>query len=455
VTARAGGTEAFATRIAGVFGTRVVAFLFAVTASFLMARLLGPDGRGVYGTVTTFAGMLFTFAQLGLPSAVTFFAGGGRSVVSLRRASLLLTAGISTVFIGVSLLLLPLFDRTIAQTATSTELVLGLAALPILLANAMGGGILYGRHATRNYNLIQLGQAISTLVAVIVLVGILQLGVLGALVGFLLVNGLAALAVLLEVRRLERKAQRDGSAASERPIRYRELLGYSGRLYPASVTSYFNYRADVLLLNAFGVAASSIGLYAVAVQFAELLFYVPDSIATIFYPTVAGSTREEADPLARSVTRFTVLLALGGAVLLLPAAAVAILVILPQYRGSIGPLIVLLPAVVSLSVSKVLAGYLSGLGRPGAATTAASTAMVVNIGLNIVLIPVAGIMGAALASLVSYTLHATIMVAFASRLSGVGPAAFLVPRRSEVTRLRQATRLVAGRVRSAARRPAR
>lgn len=448
MTAHVGGSEAFATRIAGVFGTRVTAFFFAVAASFLMARLLGPDGRGVYGTVTTFVGMLFTFAQLGLPSAVTYFAGGGRSVASLRRAAILLTIGVSVAFLAAAIALLPLFDRTIAQTATFSELLLGLAALPILLASGMAGGILYGRHATRNYNLIQLGQAVATLLGVVLFVGMLRLGVMGALLGYVLVNGLATTAVLLEVGRLQRR-----SPPGDPPVRYRELLGYSMRLYPASVTSYFNYRADVLLLNAFGIAAGSIGLYAVAVQFAELLFYVPDSIATIFYPTIAGAPREDADRLARSVTRFTVLVALVGSLALFPVAAVTILLILPQFVGSLLPLLILLPGVLSLSVSKVLAGYLSGLGRPGAATTAATTAMIVNLAINLVLIPLVGIAGAALASLVSYSLHATIMVAFATRISGHGAREFLVPGRGEISRLRQGLGFALARVRRRASRP--
>jgi O-antigen/teichoic acid export membrane protein len=445
VTAHVGGSEAFATRILGVFGTRVTAFLFGVTATFLMARLLGPDGRGVYGTVTTFVGLLFTFAQLGLPSAVTFFAGGGRSVASLRRATLLLTVGISIVVLAVSVALLPVFDRTIAQTATYQELLLGLAALPLLLSNGMAGGILYGRHATRNYNLIQVGQAMATLLGVVLFVGMLRLGVMGALLGYVVVNALAAAAVLLEVRRLEHRGP-----TADPPVRYRELMGYSLRLYPASVTSYFNYRADVLLLNAFGIGAGPIGLYALAVQFAELLFYIPDSISTIFYPTIAGAPREDADRLARSVTRFTVLLALVGAVLLFPAATIAIVVLLPKFVGSLVPLLILLPGVLSLSLSKVLAGYLSGLGRPGAATTAATTAMLVNLVLNVLLIPVAGIAGAAFASLVSYSLHATIMVTFAVRISGHSAREFLVPGRAEVGRLRQGLDVAIARVRQRA-----
>lgn len=443
MTASTGGSDAFVTRIAGVFGARLIGFLFAVSASLLMARLLDRAGQGVYTTVITFVSLLFTFGQLGLPSAVTFFAGRGRSIASLRRDAVWLTVVISAVAIVIGVLLLPESLASIAHSATAGELLLGLAALPILLASSLGGAILYGRQAIRNYTIIQLAQAVISFIAIVALVGILGLGVTGAVGAYLLSNGLGAAAVLVEVRRLDRRtAEPDAPDAA-----LSELVGYGARLYPASITSYFNYRADVLLLNALRVPDGDIGLYGRAVNFAELLFYLPDSIGSIFYPTVAASSEGEAHRLVPAVARFAVLMALLGGLLLLPVAYLAIIIVLPRFLGSMLPLAILLPGIVSLSLSKILSSYISGLGRPGAATIAASIAMVVNLGCNLWLIPIAGIAGAAAASLVSYTVHATIMVIFASRVSTLPIGDFLVPRRAEFRRIGDILRLVAGRIR--------
>lgn len=442
-TATAPGSGVFVTRVAGVFGARLLGFVFGVTASLLMSRWLDRSGQGGYTTVTTLVSLLFTFGQFGLPSAVTFFASRGRSVTSLRRYTIRLTIIISTIAVGVAILMMPVFLATIARSGTMGELFLGLLALPILVSASLGGAILYGRRAIRAYTIIQVAQAASSLVAVIALVGILDLGVPGAIGAYLLSNGVGAVAIFIEVRRLDRRTP--GGSTSEASAS--ELIGYGARLYPSSITSYFNYRADVLLLNAMRVSNADIGLYGRAVNFAELLFYLPDSIGAIFYPTVAASSEGDAHRMAPAVARFSVLLAILGGLVLLPAAYLVILIVLPRFLGSLVPLAILLPGIVSLSLSKVLSSYISGLGRPGAATIAATIAMAVNVVANVWLIPIAGIAGAATASLISYSVHAAIMVFFASRVSGLPATAFVVPRQAEFRRILEVTRTVADRFR--------
>ena len=187
------------------------------------------------------------------------------------------------------------------------------------------------------------------------------------------------------------------------------LIG--AQTYPASVSGYFSYRADVLVLSAILGEASSIGLYTFAVSLAELAFMIPDSVSTVFYPRVAGMERKEADLLAPQVSRFTVLVTALGVLGLLPLAWVMTSFILPAYGASIVPFLILLPGIVALSVSKVVSGYISGLGLPLAVARASLANLGINVIANVILIPIIGIAGAALASLISYAGHATIMVA--------------------------------------------
>src|SRR4029077_12239073 len=199
--------------------------------------------------------------------------------------------------VAVAILLLPLFVATIARSATTGELLLGLLALPVLGSGCAAGAILYGRRAISAYTVIQVAQAAISLAAVIVLVGILDLGVPGAVGAYLLSNGIGAVAIFIEVRRLDRRTPDASTSAASAS----ELIGYGARLYPSSITSYFNYRADVLLLNAMRVSNADIGLYGRAVNFAERLFSLPDSIGAIFYPTVAASSEGEAHRIAPAV----------------------------------------------------------------------------------------------------------------------------------------------------------
>ena len=167
--------------MAGVFGTQVGTFALAFASSILIAKLLGPDNKGLLVAVVTLPGMLSAIAMFGLPSAINYFAGKGSSVASLIRLSLLFTAVLSIFIIGVVWLALPMLESSFLGAARGHDDMLRviIITLPLGLLAAFGSTILYGRQSVRAYNLIQLAQAAISLILAIVLIGMLGLGVWG------------------------------------------------------------------------------------------------------------------------------------------------------------------------------------------------------------------------------------------------------------------------------------
>lgn len=428
--------ETFSAQVARVYATRLVQFGCTVAVAFLLARLLGPDGRGVYALLLLLPSTLFALGQLGLPSAITYFAGGGRSLGSLIRAAGALGAVLAGGLLLASLLLLPALQPVLFAAAPIDLLRVAALALPIQLAATFFGSMLWGRQLVRPYSRVLAIQSLAWLAAVAGLVGVADLGVPGALASYLVVTGAGALTIVALVLRRRTHEAADPDAAPRGSVGAGDLLGYGLRLYPAGIATFLSYRADLFLLSALVGDAGAIGLYAMAVSLAEITFQVPDSVATILYPRVAGSSRAEADQLAPGMARMTLLVALLATLALLPLAWLAIRVVLPGFEGSLLPFVILLPGTLALGLSKVLSGYISGLGLPGPVSAIAATALAVNLGGNVALIPPLGIAGAALASLVSYSVHAALTVALASRLSGAPVGAFLRPGAAELSRLR-------------------
>ena len=170
----------FARRVAGVFATRVARFLIGFATSFLLAGLLLPAGRGQYALLVLVPGMLNALGQLGLPTAMSFFAGRGVRLDRLQRLGWLLTAVLSLVLVGGAILLLPWISATFLRTVPSELVLVSLASLPVQYATAFAGSTLIGRQRFRNYNLIVVGQSAAMLVGVVVLVGLLDLSALPA-----------------------------------------------------------------------------------------------------------------------------------------------------------------------------------------------------------------------------------------------------------------------------------
>jgi O-antigen/teichoic acid export membrane protein len=373
---------------------------------------------------------LYAVATFGLPSSSTFFSGRGRSLRSLRRVVLSMALLASAWLIALAIITIPALEHNILQTAPDDLLRLVLVAIPFQFSLSLIGSILFGRQIVRNYNLIVVGQSFGLFLGIIVFVGVLGLGVRGAVLSFVLVTALTSIAALLELRRATSLDRLD-----RQPVSYRELLTYGVKLYPSVVTGFFNSRADIFLLSWLLGSDTQVGLYAVAVGLAELTYYVPDAVSSVYFPRVASETREQANATVAAVSRATAVASAAVAIGIVPASLFIFEVLLPHYRDALGALVILLPAVVALSISKVLTGYLTGLGRGAPVSIAATAAVVLNIGCNLVLIPALGIVGAALSSLVSYGAHLAIMVVLSSRVSGIAAPELLLPRLSDVRRL--------------------
>jgi O-antigen/teichoic acid export membrane protein len=422
----------FSGRVASIFATRVVQFGLAMTTSIVLARLfVDPGTRGAFVAITTLPGTLTVVGAFALPNAVGYFSGKGHSVASLTRAAFILTAVLSAVVVAVVWIALPSLERSFLNAAADYDTLLRviLLTLPMSILVSFGGTILIGRQDVRVYNFIQIGQTAASLLSAIVLVGVFRFGVPGAVAGSVAVTTCTMAAVLLTLRRLGR---RDAAGPS---VPHRALFSFGILLYPSTLSGLGNARADTYILQALLVNSYSkeaLGLYTMAVTMAELVFYLPDSIATLFMPRVAGSTVEDANRLLGRFARFSTLITLGVALALIPVAFAGIHLILPRYVDCLPAFLALLPAVVSLSLGKVMISYIAGRGRAGLVSVANVVALVINVGLNLILIPRLGIVGASLASLGSYTALAAMTLLMASRLSRQGPLSLFIPGRAEV-----------------------
>jgi O-antigen/teichoic acid export membrane protein len=363
-------------------------------------------------------------------------------MTGLARRATLLALLLSVTGMLLTIAALPILMTTVFQAVDQSLVLVAIAIVPFTYVFTFGNAILTGRQRVTVYGAIALGQVVLALVLFLVLMGVLGLGVGGAILAYLVYSAVGALAVAIAAFR----TPQDGVVAEPAPIR--SLFNYGLRLYPASLSGFFSYRADVYLLALLGTSAANLGLYSIAVGLAELLFFLPDSVVTVFFPHVAGGSRAEADGQAGVVTRVTIAATGLAALPLAVAAVIAVNVILPAYVGSLPALFVLMPGVVMLSASKTLTAYLNGIGRGGIVSMTALTSLAANIALNLVLIPSFGIVGAAAASLFSYSLGATLQLIICSRLTGRTALEFLVPTREDIRQLRERAAAVLRRIRS-------
>jgi O-antigen/teichoic acid export membrane protein len=201
-------------------------------------------------------------------------------------------------------------------------------------------------------------------------------------------------------------------------------LSYGVRNWLSNLFQFAAFRFDVVLLNYF-TGASAVGAYAVSFRLAEALWLLPGAAGTVVLSrasSAAGSHR--GGEAARAFWMVLVVGAAAAGALALVGRPLIELVFTRRFLPAYRPLVGLLPGVVLFGSSSVLGNELFGRGRPGLNAAAAAVSLVAVVGLDLLLVPDHGAMGAAVASSIAYTLNFVVTVVLYLRESRLGLPAF-------------------------------
>jgi len=174
--------------------------------------------------------------------------------------------------------------------------------------------------------------------------------------------------------------------------------------------SLINLRLDVAILGAL-VGPGTLGVYAVASKFAEMLRLPGLAVTYVLYPRLAARDRTDAaKAVAALLPRAVVLTSLAALPL---AAAVPLLpyVYGHEFASAMVPAYILLLGLIGEGAAGLVSAYLYAVGRPGANSLALGVSVVVTIVLDVTLIPRFYAVGAATASAVAYLVSSAALVA--------------------------------------------
>lgn len=439
--ARAGTTPAMLARsvTVNVLGSAASLFLGFV-GSALIARWLGPADRGLLALLQSVAMMVWTLATVGLPMAILYHASRpGASVRRLLGTTLVVGLVLAAVLVPAFALASPWLSVWVGHGRGGYLWALAAVLVPILFLDSSLHNQLLARLQFRRYNILSvLGKAV-TVVFAVVLVGIGGLGVAGGLVAVISSSIVMVVGCLWVLRA-------DGRPQFDAPL-LKTLMRYGVRSQANNIFQNVNYRLDVIVLQFFRPLAD-VGYYVVAQVIAELVLVLADSFQSSIIPLVAGSEGENRDRTTRLAVRHHGVLAIVAAV---ANAGIGTVIILfgygRAYSPAVVPMLVLLPGIWWLGMGSVVTSDLRGRGRPGAASLVSGAAMVVTVSLDLVLIPPLGVLGAAIASVVSYTTQGILALAVLSRISGMSVRTLVVPDRADLLAYPAAGRLIAARLR--------
>jgi len=410
----AGNTSrpSFAGSVLLTYGASVLASFLSLVSVIFTSRALGPEGRGTLAFLTTVAMLTSQLSSLGVEEASANVVGREPQRRSaLGTNAILLALGLGTAGLGVVALLIAIFPG-IAGDASSGLLWLALASVPLLVLQ------FYLQFIIRaDYGFVATNVALLAAPSLNVLVnGLLflfdALTVRAAMLTWIAGQVLATALLLAYVsRRLAGFGKPDAKLAAQ-------SLGFGLKTHAGRVMKTGNYRLDQWLLGSLA-GSRELGLYSVAVAWAEALFFLPEALASVLRPDLVRAETEYAGARGAAVFRIAVVLTLVFAICFIIAAPLlCVWTFGEEFRGSIDDLRVLAPGALGIVALKLLGNALVAQRRPGLSNVAIGLAFAVTVGLDLLLIPQYGGLGAAIASTVAYTAGgAAVAVIFARALN--------------------------------------
>lgn len=419
----------FFRNVFGTFITDGFVVVLNLLLGVLTARVLGPERRGVLTLVMTLPLTLVYCADLGLSQANIYFLGRNKRSESSIVANSVVIALVVGAVVGLALWSIRgLVLSTLLDDLPSRYLVAILLLVPLLLLYTYCMAILRARQQFGLFNALRLLMPLALLGCTAPPLLIFEGGIGWAVVAYLVGNVLAIGIGLFVVGRLVQfRLTFDWPLA-------RESLVYGLKSYLQNLIGHLTYRLDLYLV-AFFLPPAEIAFYGIATSVAELSWHVPNAVGMVLFPKLSNELEERIHPLTAEACRHTLVITAAVTMAITAAGVIAIpLVYGADYRPAALPLVALGPGVVAMSLYKVLTRNFSSRDRQQVSIVASMTSLLVNVGLNVKLIPSLGIIGAAISSITSYVIAGGILLFAFCRESGLPPQRVLFIQREDLTR---------------------
>lgn len=423
------------------------AFLYGMkmVTSIIIARKLGPEIFGVYVILSWIPTYADSFGRLKFDVAAVYFLGKNKyrigEVARTLNMFALATSGLIVSFI------LWRFDWIYGILFSKTEYDATVLAYFVLLqipVHFFWMNYSYLILHTGNivaYNRMVIISALVSSAASIILLILFGLGLWAVIVSTLLgtflslIYGIAALGTIESTRNLFNKSL------------IRDLFQYGFKIYVAGLVGHFqNYITN--LLTALYLIPTQVSFFSIARNFGQMIDRVPVALNTVLLPQLAKTVdlKESAIMASRAFRLLLVLLIVFAVV----ASAIVKPVVYVMYGSEFLPLVVpfliLIPGITMSGATTPLMQYFMSINRPDLCATLPILPLLIQIVLAMLIIPMWGIVGAALAFTTGLIALSLISLWVFIKLSGCGLQDHLMVRQEDLRYLWSLIKAEAGRI---------
>jgi O-antigen/teichoic acid export membrane protein len=388
--------------------------LFAIT---IIARMLGPEKQGQYTLAILLPTILYTFFNSGLSISTVYFIGQNKySDSEVFHSNFFISILLSLISISVGLIIVYFLSDYFFANISFKLLLYVLMIIPLIFIQKILQSFLHSKENFSKLNLVVILNQLGLLFFSLLFIWLLNLSVLGAVLSFACTQLLMAIVSYFIIKKEYNLAFSLNFSASY----LKESLVFGLKGHASNILTFLSYRVDVFLI-AYFIDDVSVGIYSIAVLLVERVWLIPQAVSSVLFARISNlKTDLEKTNFTAFASRNTLFLtSISGIVLAIFSPWLIGILFGAEFNQSVTPFIYMIPGVILFSLSKILANDFVGRGFPQVNSYIALVVALVNIVLNIVLIPDFGLKGAAIATSICYGIDAIIKVIYFSQYNKI------------------------------------
>lgn len=404
--------------------SNIIIICIGFFTSWVISRTLGAELQGVYNLAILIPNLMYNFLNFGQDTSTMFFL----SNKTINKRDLIDNMiPVSIFYTIISTLLGTLFifllkDSMFTEVSNNT-LIFALIISPLTFLNNNLTAVLKSEGKFFIVNKVQVINKIIYFLICTILFFIVDVNIVIFANIIILSISIISLWKKIGIKSIRIKFNKEYQ---------KKNISYGFKSYLANMITFLNYRLDTFIIKALSKSTMTVGQYGVSVTLAEQVWVFASAISSVMFPYITSIENDEDKSKVTSLTFKIVMVVTFMAIIVLFFASNLIRFVYGEdYYGSIIPLKILLIGVFSLSLGKILANDIASRGKPELNALSNLIGLLVNVIFNILLIPRFGIVGAAMATSISYTLTSSIFLISFIKLTGLTLKELLVFNKEE------------------------
>lgn len=396
-----------------IFCSEVIIAVLIFLPQFILARKLGSEGVGVYSLFLAIIGTSVLLGNLGIGNASIYLTNREKKNPAQLFSNVLIFGTVWGIILAGLFYLISLIFPSLIFGFPQNYIFLAFLVIPVTLLHNYLLPFFIAKFQIFQWSALSILYNVLILLGIVISVIILDLGIAGVIYSIALSCIITLFFIFLYLLKLFPLKFYFNKRLFLKEIKF-GLSSYLGNVFNGTK---INFMLNVFIINIF-LGMADIGYYSVAYSFAAILLFVPFSLQQVLYSKWSLSNREEIDRKTPKLGRQILILGFLAALFLaLTGKQFIFLFYGKEFYSSISPFLLVLPGVVFIAFASIFFNNFFTKGKPHIASLILVTAIIINILLSIVLVPIIGIRGAAISTSISYFFAALLTIFFFSKIT--------------------------------------